>query len=520
MARLRNLVVILGDQLNHDSTAFDDFDKAKDRVWMAESHEEATRVWCHQFRLVAFFAPMRHFRDELESRGFQVCYFELPADRRRAKKSSFVTRLKETLQSDSFDKLVFVQPGDYRVRDSLHSFAAEHGLSLDEREDRHFYCNIERFQRWADGRKSMVLEQFYRVMRKEHAVLIEEDGGPEGGQWNYDKENRGKFGKAGPGHVPAPPKFAPDEVTLGVMEMVKSRYADHPGEIEQFDLPVNREQALEYLEDFVSLRLADFGKYQDAMWGGENFLYHSRLSHAMNLHLLSPREVVDAAVRAYQSGQVPLNSVEGFVRQVLGWREYVRGIYWLKMPEYEHLNSLECDSDQDVPAFYWDGKTEMACVADAMRLLIETAYAHHIQRLMVLGLFAQLLGVHPSKFNEWHMAMYADAVDWVSLPNALGMSQHGDGGLMATKPYCASGNYINRMSNHCKACRYKPDRATGEDACPVTTLYWDFLDRHRLRFKKNHRMTMQLKNLERKSEVEIDAIRERSHRIKRGELEV
>jgi deoxyribodipyrimidine photolyase-related protein len=242
------------------------------------------------------------------------------------------------------------------------------------------------------------------------------------------------------------------------------------------------------------------------------------LSHTLNLHLLNPREVVAAAETAWRDGQVPINAVEGFVRQVLGWREYVRGIYWTKMPQYGELNSLGCDPDRDVPSFYWDGETGMACVADAMRLVIRSAYAHHIQRLMVLGLYAQLLGVHPDLFNRWHVAMYADAVDWVSLPNCLGMSQHGDGGIMATKPYCASGNYIQGMSNYCGGCRYDPKKAIGDDACPFTTLYWDFLDRHRDRFRKNPRMTMQLKNVERKSDEELQQIRVRAEQLRDGKI--
>ncbi len=267
--------------------------------------------------------------------------------------------------------------------------------------------------------------------------------------------------------------------------MVSQRFADHPGKVERFDLPVTRAQAIQSLKDFVSHRLPHFGDFQDAMWHGTSFLYHSRLSHAINLHLLSPREVVEAAIEAFDQGQVELSCVEGFVRQILGWREYVRGVYWREMPSYAERNSLGCSVEQQVPTFFWDGETEMACVRDSMRLLIDTAYAHHIQRLMVLGLYSQLLGVHPRAFHEWHMAMYADAVDWVSLPNALGMSQFGDGGLMATKPYCASGNYIDGMSNYCKGCRYKPKQATGDDACPFTTLYWDFLDRHQQQLRSN-----------------------------------
>lgn len=520
MTKYRNLVLVLGDQLNRDSAALDDFDSNQDAVWMAENDQEATHVWCHKFRLVGFFAPMRHFRDELRDEGIEVLYHELNGDRRTARGSSFASLLTKTHGEHSFQRLIVVQPGDYRVLQSLRSTASELGLELEERHDRTFYCSPDRFNQWADGRKSMVLEQFYRVMRKENDILMDTDGKPAGGQWNYDKENRGTFGKTGPSDVPEVPSFAPDGTTQKVIAMVNDRFGDHPGSTDHFDLPVTRAAALQYLDDFISNRLSKFGTFQDAMWTGETFLYHSRLSHAINLRLLNPQEVVQAAIAAYKEDQASLASVEGFVRQILGWREYVRGIYWSRMPEYADSNSLQCDPDQDVPAHFWDGETKMACVADSMRLLIDTAYAHHIQRLMVLGLYAQLLGVHPEKFNDWHMAMYADAVDWVSLPNALGMSQHGDGGVMATKPYCASGNYINRMSNYCKSCQYKPSEAIGDDACPFTTLYWDFLDRHQDRFSGNNRMTMQLKNLERKSDADRKKIRQRAKKIKSGELSV
>lgn len=517
---MRNLILVFGDQLNHDSAAFDDFDAELDQVWMAENQEEATHVWNHQYRLVAFFSPMRHFRDEMLGQGKNVLYHALSGDPSEARDSSFATVLSQTLSEHDVESLVFVRPGDYRVNESIHNVAGQYGLAIDQREDRTFFCSLERFQQWADGRKSMVLDQFYRVMRKEHDVLMDDNGKPVGSDWNYDKQNRGKFGKGGPGNVRPPISFEPDQVTSEVIEMVQSRFADHPGKVDDFNLPVTREQALIALDDFIDHRLAMFGDYQDAMWNDEMFLYHSRLSNAINLHLLNPREVVESAVAAFKEDKAPLNAVEGFVRQILGWREYVRGIYWSQMPEYASLNSLECDADQDVPGFFWDGKTEMACVADSMRLLIDTAYAHHIQRLMVLGLFAQLYGVNPARFNDWHMAMYADAVDWVSLPNALGMSQHGDGGVMATKPYCASGNYINRMSNYCKGCKYKYAEATGDDACPLTTLYWDFLDRNRDRFKGNHRMTMQLKNLERKEADLMESIRDRAKKIRDGKIAI
>jgi len=514
----RNLVVVLGDQLNHDSAAFDGFDINLDVVWMAEAAEEATHVWNHQYRLVAFFSPMRHFRDEMEGSGKQVLYHELSADAAADRGSSLSDLLRETLNTRHFDQVIMVHPGDHRVREALHQCVQATGVTLEEREDRTFFCSLDRFQRWADGRKSFVLEQFYRVMRKEHQVLMQDEKNPAGDAWNFDKENRGKFGKAGPGEIPEPPSFKPDRVTKDVMAMVSDRFGDHPGSLAQFDLPVNRKQALEMLEDFVVHRLPLFGTYQDAMWSDERFLYHSRLSHAMNLKLLSAYEVVQAAVERFETGQSQINSVEGFVRQILGWREYVRGIYWTQMPQYAKLNALSCERSQKVPDFFWDGETKMACVADAMRLLLDTAYAHHIQRLMVLGLYAQLLGVHPEAFNDWHLAMYADAIDWVSLPNTLGMSQHADGGIMATKPYCASGSYIDRMGNFCKGCVYSPKKATGDDACPMTTLYWDFLIRHRERFRDNHRMVMQYKNLDRKDPAEINAISHRASQIKSGAI--
>ena len=284
--------------------------------------------------------------------------------------------------------------------------------------------------------------------------------------------------------------------------MVEARFPDHPGTAEHFDLPVTRSQALAYLREFIEERLPTFGRHQDAMWQGGDFHSHSRLSNAINLKLLSPREVVDRAVEAYESGHAPLNSVEGFVRQVLGWREYIRGVYYVKGPEYLDSNVLDCDLE--MPQFFWDGETDMACVGDAMRIVLNYGYAHHIQRLMVLGLFAQLAGVVPRAFHDWHMAMYCDAIDWVSAPNTIGMSQWGDGGVVGSKPYCASGNYINKMSNHCGHCRYKPKAAVGEDACPFTTLYWDFLHRNRKKFSGNHRMGMQLRNLDRKKD--LDAI--------------
>ncbi|MCA9417191.1 MAG: cryptochrome/photolyase family protein, partial [Candidatus Omnitrophica bacterium] len=296
-------------------------------------------------------------------------------------------------------------------------------------------------------------------------------------------------------------------------EMVEARFPDHPGTLDHFNLPVSRQQALYLLRHFAENCLESFGPYQDAMWTDEPFLHHSRLSAPLNLKLLNPREVLDTVIdRAHETG-FPLNSLEGFVRQILGWREYIRGIYWLEMPKYLDLNVL--DTHEEMPSFYWDGETEMECLRQSMKQVLDHGYAHHIQRLMVLGLFSMLYGVDPKKFHKWHMAMYVDAIDWVSLPNALGMSQYGDGGIVGSKPYCASANYINKMSNYCKHCPYDPKKIVGDKACPFNALYWSFLDRHANRFVNNSRMKFQIKNLEKKKPKEREEIREEARKIRK-----
>lgn len=503
---MRRLVLVLGDQLDAKARVLETLDPKQDAVWMAEVAEEATHVWCHRRRIAAFFAAMRHFRDELEERGVRVLYTELPAEPRRDRGVGFAALLARDLARLEPQQLAVTQPGDWRVLESLREAVRTSDVELELHEDRHFFCGLDEFDAWAGGRRQLLLESFYRRLRKSRDVLMTKGGEPVGGRWNFDEANRQAFDREGPGKVRAPRRFTPDETTGRVLDLVGKRFADHPGRLEGFDLPVRRADARAALRDFVRHRLPRFGTWEDAMWEGESFLYHSRLSFVLNVKLLDPRESVEAAVEAYEAGDAPLNAVEGFVRQVLGWREFVRGIYWRFMPEYADRNALGCE-DRDVPRAYWDGATDMACVRDAMRSVIEHGYAHHIQRLMVLGLFAQLLGVHPRRFHDWHMAMYLDAVDWVSLPNALGMSQYGDGGVVGTKPYCASGAYVSRMSNHCRGCRYDPKKAAGEDACPLTTLYWDFLARHRARFAKNPRMGFQVRNLERKSKAELRAVR-------------
>lgn len=513
--KTRTLNLVLGDQLDRRSPLWDDFDPEQDAVWMAEVAEESEHVWTHKVRIAFFLSAMRHFRDELAERGYRIDYRELPA------KSDGRTKVggEETLAAalgDAIDRLkpqrlVIVHPGEWRVRDAIRAVAEEQGLALEELEDTHFYTTPTDFAEHAKGRKQVRLEYFYRELRRRFDVLM--DGGdPVGGAWNFDKENRGAFGKSGPGKLRSPRSSNPDETTQAVIDLVNERFADHPGELADFDWPVTVGDARRALTDFVKHRLPDFGDYQDAIWEGEPWLYHSRLSAAMNLKLLDPREVVDAAVQAYESGHAPINAVEGFVRQIIGWREYVRGIYWNHMPDYLERNALE--ANQPLPDFYWTGETEMACLGEAIRQTLRYGYAHHIQRLMVTGLFTMLLGVDPRRVHEWYLAVYIDAVEWVELPNTLGMSQYGDGGLMASKPYCATGKYLQRMSNHCGGCRYDPAKAIGEDACPFTTLYWDFLARHRERLRGNNRMAMQLKNVDRKDADELAAIRERATELR------
>jgi deoxyribodipyrimidine photolyase-related protein len=498
--KVRNLVLVLGDQLDAESTALQGFDPAQDVVWMAEVAEESTHVWSAKQRIAVFLAAMRHFAEALRDRGLPLVYTRLESDDSTAvadnagHESTLALELGKAIARLQPAGLVLTAPGDWRVLQSLRAVASHNKLPLDLRDDTHFFTTVRDFAAHAKGRKQLRLEYWYRELRKEHGILMEGKE-PIGGQWNFDVDNREWFGKKGPQNVPPPTRFAPDAITQEVIALVNTRFAKHAGSLAQFGWPVTRAQALLALQAFITERLPLFGKYEDAMWAGEAWLYHSHLSCALNLKLLNPREVVQAAEAAYHAGHAPLAAVEGFIRQILGWREYVRGIYWTQMPEYLDLNAL--DAQAALPAWYWTGETDMACLKDAITQTLEHGYAHHIQRLMVTGLYALLLGVKPQAVHSWYLSVYVDAVEWVELPNTLGMGQFGDGGLMASKPYVASGKYIQRMGNHCQGCRYDPAQSTGDAACPFTTLYWDFLMRHEPLLKKNPRMAMQLKNLAR-----------------------
>ncbi len=489
---MRSLLIVLGDQLNFDAPIFTDADPALDEIWMAEVASESTQVWSSKPRTALFLSAMRHFRSAAEKKGWRVRYTELDA---RGNTGTLDGELRRACKSAKPKRLVMTEPGEHRVLELMRGVATELALPLDVRPDTHFLSTVDEFRAHAEGRKQLRMEFFYREMRKKYGVLLEPDGSPIGDAWNFDAENRGAFGKQGPGLLPAPIRFKPDAITREVIALVSSRFAEHPGTLDHFDWPVTPADATKALNDFIAHRLPDFGRWQDAMWTREPWLYHSRIAAAMNLKLLDPRDAIAAAEQAYHEKRAPLEAVEGFIRQILGWREYVRGVYWMHMPQYIERNAMK--AREPLPAFYWTAKTEMVCLEDALHQTLEYGYAHHIQRLMVTGLYALLLGVDPTKVHEWYLAVYVDAVEWVELPNTLGMSQYADGGVMASKPYVASGKYIQRMSNYCKGCRFDPAKSTGEDACPFTTLYWDYLLRHEQPLKGNQRMTMQLKNLAR-----------------------
>jgi len=507
--------VILGDQLDHDSAVWDDFDPQRDRVWMAEVREESEVVASHKVRTVMFLSAMRHFAQWLADEGYPCDYRRLTDPENS---HSLQSELAAAIRRWQPAAVVMVAAGEYRVQQAIEAAiagcpTAEPRLEL--RPDRHFYSDPDEFRAFAAGRKEVRLEYFYRMLRKKHDILM--DGGqPLGGSWNFDQENRGSFGKRGPQGLKPPRTFSPDPITREVMADVEACLPNLPGNLEHFDWPVTAADAELALADFLRHRLPNFGEYQDAMWQNEPYLYHSRLSAVMNLKLLSPFTVIEATLKCFHQGQAPLNAVEGFVRQILGWREYVRGVYWTLMPDYLSRNALA--ANQPLPEFYWDAQTPMNCLSQTIRQTLDYGYAHHIQRLMVTGLYALLLGVDPQAVHRWYLAMYVDAVEWVELPNTLGMSQYADGGVMASKPYVASGKYIQRMSNYCAGCRFKPDERVGPTACPFTTLYWDFLARHRERLQANQRMGFQVRNLDRISPEELAQIQQQAAQLRAGKI--
>ena len=484
---MTTLRLILGDQLSHSISSLEGYEKDSDVIFMCEVVEEATYVKHHKKKIAFLFSAMRHFAQELEEQGYNIVYTKLD-DPDNA--GSFTKELKRAIQKYQPTNLIVTQPGEYRVWHMMQSWEDIFGMPVDIRPDTRFLCSQEEFSGWTKDRKQLRMEYFYREMRRKYDILMDGDA-PIGGQWNYDSENR-KPPKKGL-DVPKTYTSAPDDITQEVLDLVSSRFSGHFGDLEPFHFAVTRGQALTALQQFIEQRLMSFGDYQDAMIEGEPWMYHSHLSFYLNCGLLLPMECIHAAEKAYHAGQAPLNAIEGFIRQILGWREYVRGIYWLKMPDYANQNFF--NATIPLPDFYWTANTEMNCLKQCVQETKENAYAHHIQRLMVLGNFALLAGINPAHVNEWFMIVYADAYEWVELPNVSGMILFADGGYLASKPYAAGGSYINKMSDYCKNCRYKVTQKNGEDACPFNYLYWDFLDRNRDKLRDNHRIGMMYKTL-------------------------
>jgi deoxyribodipyrimidine photolyase-related protein len=511
----RHLILILGDQLNLDNPALEGFDAAQDHILMVEAPYESTQVWSHKARIVLFLSAMQHFYAFLASQypcasqSNYCSYLKLGEHDFSTLKAAWAQYIK-TLQPQ---KVIVCEPGEYRLEQDLIALCKEMNTQLVIRDDTHFMASRADFKHYAAGKKELRMEFFYRKMRQKYDVLMQGKE-PEGGAWNYDAENRKTFGKVGPQNVPAAPQVNIDALTQAVIDDVEKHFPNHPGSLANFIWPVTREQALQFLEVFIANKLAGFGDHQDAMWQQNEstkspYLWHSLLSTSLNLKLLNPREVIAAAVEAYKKNQLPpkaisLASVEGFIRQILGWREFIRGMYWLDMPQMAQANHYQ--HMRQLPRWYWSADTQMNCMKQTINDTMQYGYSHHIQRLMVTGMFGILAELDPKQVAAWYLAVYVDAVEWVELPNVAGMALYANGGRFTSKPYVASGAYINRMSNYCKSCKYKPDVKTGIDACPTTTLYWNFLIKHYDTFARNPRTALMAKNVERFSVDEIIAI--------------
>jgi deoxyribodipyrimidine photolyase-related protein len=487
-----NLILIFGDQLSPKISSLKYADRTSDRILMAEVADEASYVRHHKKKIVFIFSAMRHFAEHLRRDGWSVDYVKLDD---QDNSQSFTGELNRAVERLQPVKTVLTEPSEWRVRSSIEGWAERAEVTVKILDDDRFICSREDFCAWARGRKQLRMEYFYREMRRKTGLLM--DGvDPAGGKWNFDNENR-KPASADL-VIPQPRRFESDAITHDVSALVAAQFNEHFGDLEPFWFAATTKDAETALDHFIEEALPLFGDYQDAMVLEEPFLYHSVLALYMNVGLLDPLAVCQRVEAEYRSGRVPINAAEGFIRQVIGWREFVRGIYWLKMPAYADQNFFA--ASRPLPEFYWSGDTDMMCLRAAITQTRQEAYAHHIQRLMVTGNFAMLAGVKPREVHEWYLAVYADAFEWVELPNTLGMSQFADGGLLASKPYAASGNYMNKMSNYCRNCRYNVKQKTGSDACPFNSLYWDFLARNRVKLNKNPRLAQVYRTWDRMSD--------------------
>ena len=504
-AKSPRIILILGDQLSIDIASLRHADPQTDIVLMAEVQEEATYAPHHKKKIAFVFSAMRHFAKDLEATGWRVSYSQLTDSQNTG---SLRGEVKRAVIEHQAKGVLATSPGEYRLKSDMQTWSDDLGVDVTCYEDTRFLASEEEFRNWAQGRKQLRMEYFYREMRRKSGLLMQ-GGKPEGGKWNYDKENR-KAAYADH-FTPAPFAEPPDEITQGVLSLVEKAFPNNFGELHPFQCAVTRSGALKALAQFVEHALPRFGDFQDAMLRDNPFLYHSILSLYINAGLLDPLEVCRRVERAYYDGHAPLNAVEGFIRQIIGWREYMRGIYWLHMPGYTDENYF--GATRPLPDFYWTAETDMACMSAAISQTRDEAYAHHIQRLMVTGNFAMLAGVDPKAVHEWYLGVYFDAYEWVEAPNVIGMSQFSDGGLLGSKPYAASGNYINRMSDYCADCRYDVKEKTTAGSCPFNSLYWDFLIRNEDKLRGNPRLGQVYRTWDKMSDEKKDAYRSRANQF-------
>ena len=502
---MSSMRLVLWDQLSESISSLKGYNADTDVIFMCEVDSEATYVKHHKKKITFLLSAMRHFAKSLKQKCYKIEYIKLDNP---SNTGSLKSEVKRIIHKHNLDSVIVTHPGEYRVLKDIKSLEDELNIYIQIREDDRFLCTNDEFASWASSRKEIRMEYFYRELRRKTGILMSGND-PIGGQWNYDAENRGR---APDGlEVPKHTSFVPDEITNEVLNLVEDRFGDHFGKLRPFEFAVTHEQAAYVLDRFIAERLPLFGTYQDAMVEGEPFMFHAHIGLYLNCGLLSPQQAIIAAENAYHAGAAPLNATEGFIRQILGWREFVRGLYWLKMPEYAEQNALE--AHRPLPAFFWTADTKMNCLKQCVSETRDHAYAHHIQRLMVLGNFALLAGLSPKEVNEWFMIVYADAYEWVELPNVSGMALYADGGVLASKPYASGGAYIERMSNYCRSCHYKVKQKNGEQACPFNYLYWDFLIRHQDRLSGNARMGMMYRTLAKMSDEKRAAILTDSQRF-------
>ncbi len=496
---------ILGDQLNYNHSWFREKPDHTTYVMM-EVTQETDYVQHHIQKIVGFFSAMRNFKAYLQKEGFNIIYLTLDDP---ANKQSIPENLRQIMVEQQITLFEYLLPDEYRLDKQLKDFAESLQIETHAHDTEHFLTQRTDLAMFFKSRKQYLMESFYREMRKKHHILMDGEE-PMGGRWNFDKENRNKLAK----NVQVPPLRSFKHDVSDLVDMLWAMDIKTIGEIDplNYHWPVSRAEALAYLAHFLQYNLPLFGTYQDAMHTQHQFLFHSRISFALNTKMLHPKEVVEAAVQQWQENQhtISVAQIEGYVRQIIGWREYMRGVYWAEMPEYEQLNAL--NHQRKIPSFYWTGKTKMNCMGHAIRQSLQHAYAHHIQRLMVTGNFGLLANIHPDDMDAWYLGIYIDAIQWVEITNVRGMSQFADGGIVGTKPYVSSANYINKMSNYCQSCHYLPKKRYGHKACPFNSLYWNFYDQHRDKFENNPRIGMMYHLWDKMEPMEKNLILEQASR--------